>query len=139
MKKQDELMGIVINETRKLAIDLVRSKGIPLQVVLAGMHAQTSDSIMARSMVIRWQSWSHQKMKSQDDEMSALMNECCDKLDAALSGMSILSKAILAEGMGLPLTAMLDGESDQADSLPTGVKDGALASDRGSILPDRSC
>ena len=139
MKKQDELMGIVIDETRKLAIDLVRSKGIPLQVVLAGMHAHTDDSIMASSMVSRWQRWSHEKMKSQDDEMSALMDEWCDKLGAALCDMSILSKAILAERMGLPLAAMLDGESDQADSLPTGVKDGALASDRGSIPPDRSC
>lgn len=111
-KSCDELMEIVTDETRKLAVELVLRKGIPIHIVLAGMHAHTRDGIMASSMVSRWQRWSHERIKTQDDEMSALMEECCDKLDAALSGMSILAKAILAEGMGLPLAAMLDSRSD---------------------------
>lgn len=112
MKNHDEMVEIVKGEAQKLTSDLVLKRGIPIKIVLAGMHAHASDGIMASEMVGRWRWWSHDKIKPQGDEMSALMGECCDKLDAALSGMSILAKAIIAEGMGLPLAAMLDSQSD---------------------------
>ena len=115
MKNHDEMVEIVKGEAQKLTSDLVLKRSIPIQIVLAGMHAHASDGLMAREMVGRWRSWSHDTIKPQGDEMSALMGECCDKLDAALSGMSILAKAILAEGMGLPLAAMLDGESNMLE------------------------
>lgn len=39
--QNDEMMGYVTEETRKLAVKLVLKKGIPLDVVLAAMHAHT--------------------------------------------------------------------------------------------------
>ncbi len=46
-KNHDEMMEIVNDATEKLAIELVLSKGIPMQIVLAAMHAHTIGAIAA--------------------------------------------------------------------------------------------
>lgn len=46
-KKHDEMMEIVNDATEKLAIELVLTSGIPLQIVLAAMHAHTIGAIAA--------------------------------------------------------------------------------------------
>lgn len=44
-KKHDEMMEMVNEATRKLAVELVLAHGLPLQIVLAAMHAHTIGAI----------------------------------------------------------------------------------------------
>lgn len=44
-KKHGEMMEVVNEATRKLAVELVLAHGVPLQIVLAAMHAHTVAAI----------------------------------------------------------------------------------------------
>ena len=44
-KNHDEMMKMVSAATRNLAVELVLARGVPLQIVLAAMHAHTVGAI----------------------------------------------------------------------------------------------
>ena len=70
-----------------------------------------------------------------DDELAALLDKWCAKPVAALAGMSLEAKSVLAERMGLPLAELLDDDSGDLDERSTATHETRSGFDLASMTP----